>query len=116
MRRFIFSVSLVFCCSLLAQQPAPQLPEASKVRILKAQRDQARLQSEYANLKGRMAEIEKQFPETQKEMQSAIDEAYRTAKVEKKDYALDVEKLEFVAVAKPPVVPPQEPKAGEKKP
>lgn len=80
---------------------APAFPAESKVKILKIQLQQEQMKSEYGQLQARMAEIQKQFPETNAQLQAAVDEAFKTAKLDKKDFTIDMQKLEFVPVPKP---------------
>jgi proteasome assembly chaperone (PAC2) family protein len=80
----------------------PTYPESSKVKILQIQLKQTNLRAEYIQIQARMKEIEAQFPRTLEELQDAQDEAYKLAKVDKKEFTIDLQKLEFVAMPKPP--------------
>jgi hypothetical protein len=86
---------------LFAATESPTFPAESKVKILKIQLQQEQLKSEFGQLQARMAEIQKQFPETGSQLQAAIDEAFKAAKIDKKDYSIDMQKLEFVPMPKP---------------
>lgn len=100
MKKYAVAIALVLCCVARAAE-APVMPEPAKVKILKAQLAQEQLKSEYNQLMSRKAEIEKQYPATEMELQVAMEEAYKLAKVDKKEFSIDIKKLEFVAVQKP---------------
>ena len=87
--------------ALTQSAEAPAVPEAVKVKILKIQLQQVQLGSEFAQYQAKLAEIQKQYPETQKALAAAENEAYTEAKVKREDWTLDMTKLEFVAVPKP---------------
>lgn len=92
-----------------AQEKAPQLSADSRVTILKVQLHQKDLESRYLQAQQQMTAIQNEFTQTQATLQAAIDAAYKDAKLEKKDWNLDVNTLEFVKV-------PAAPKAEAKKP
>lgn len=88
---------------------APIVPDAVKVKILTIQRDQASLNVEYQGLLKRMTELQQNFQKSQGDLTAAQEEAYTAAKVDKKDWSLDMSKLVFVAVPKPAPAPEKKP-------
>lgn len=80
----------------------PVFPDSAKVKILQIQLQQTNLRAEYTQIQARMKEIEMLFPQTQVALGAAQDEAFKEAKVDKKDFSIDLAKLEFVPIPKPP--------------
>lgn len=100
-------VALLF--SLAAQSAeAPQVPGQVKVKILQLQLHQEQLKTEALQIQTRLAELQKQFDQTNQALTAAMDEAYTEAKADKKEYRLDPTKLEFVALPKPEPAKAQE--------
>lgn len=108
--RIVLAVAVAVMLSLgfARAADAPAIPEQAKVKILKVQLEQANLRAEYTAAQQRMKEIEAQFPKTQQDLQAAVDEAFKEAKLDKKDWNVDLAKLEFVAIPKP-VTPEKKP-------
>jgi septal ring factor EnvC (AmiA/AmiB activator) len=101
MKKYAIVLALLLSLGFARAADAPTFPAESKVKILKIQLQQEQMKSEYGTLQARMAEIQKQFPATQTELQAAVEEAYKTAKLDKKDWNVDLQKLEWVAMPKP---------------
>jgi hypothetical protein len=105
----IIGLGTLVAIALHAQdKPVPAFPDSAKVKILQIQLQQTNMRAEYVQLQARMKEIEGQFPQTQGMLAAAQDEAYKDAKVDKKDFSIDLAKLEFVPVPKPPAKQPPE--------
>jgi septal ring factor EnvC (AmiA/AmiB activator) len=80
----------------------PAFPAESKAKIALLQRDRANLQNEITQIQMRFTQIQTDLlPKNQNDMQAAVDEAFKVAKVDKKDFNVDLNRLEFVAVTKP---------------
>lgn len=103
----------------IAQDKPPKLSVDARLAIREAQLKQKQLeadflskQQEITSLQQQMAKLSTQYTEGAKAFQDAIDAAYKDAKIEKKDWNLDMEKLEFTKIAPPPAAPPkpEEPK------
>jgi hypothetical protein len=101
MKKCLVAVALLFTLGLARAAEAPVFPSDAKVKILRLQLDRANVVGEYRQLQSRMKEIEMQVPQMDQGIEAAIDEAYKQAKIEKKDWNVDRQKLEFVAIPKP---------------
>jgi hypothetical protein len=91
------------CGRTLRGSDTPTIPDSVKVKILTIQKDQLAMTSEYQQLQSRMSELQQKFTKAQENLVAVQDEAYKAAKVDKKDWTLDLAKLEFVAIPKPAV-------------
>lgn len=91
-------LSILFL-GLAVAADAPKVPEHAKVRILEAQLQQAKLQTEANQIQARMAQIQQEWVKAQGELDAAREEASKG--VDKTQWTLDLGKLEFVAVPKP---------------
>lgn len=101
MKKYIIAFAFLLTLSLARAADAPTVPADAKVRILKAQLEQSKLQSEANQIQARMAEIRTEWAKAQAELDSATDAAYKEAKIDRAQWALDPAKLEFVPVPKP---------------
>lgn len=79
-----------------AQSPAPTVSDKTALAIRNEQLSLTRMSAEYQSLQRRIQEIETQFPESQKKLDAAIEEAYKG--VDKKLWVLDAEAMVFKAV------------------
>jgi septal ring factor EnvC (AmiA/AmiB activator) len=95
---------------------APKVPESVKVKILQSQLEQEKLQRQFESLNSQMNAIKAEYPKTVEALKKAEDEAFSLTKLDRKEWALDTVKMEFVAAPKPaaPAATPIAP--GEDKP
>src|ERR1700690_292718 len=101
MKKYLIAVAVLLSLGFAQAAETPTFPAESKVKILRLQLDRANAISEYRQMQARMKEIETQVPKIDQDLQVAVEEAYRVAKVDKKDYTVDMQKVDFVAVQKP---------------
>lgn len=101
---FLLGVWLI-AVGLFAQDKPPQISAESRVAILKVQLHQKDLESRYLQAQQQMTAIQNEFTQTQTVLQAVIDAAYKEAKLDKKDWNLDVNTLEFTKVPPPPPKP-----------
>jgi septal ring factor EnvC (AmiA/AmiB activator) len=103
MKRILVVVVLaVLSLVVVRAADAPAFPAESKAKIALLQRDRANLQNEITQIQMRFTQIQTDLlPKNQNDMQAAVDEAFKVAKVDKKDFNVDLNRLEFVAVTKP---------------
>lgn len=97
-------VAIALCVPLLfiyAQDKPPQLSADSRVTILKAQLKQKQIESQYLQIQQQLAGLQAQYTEATKTTQNAIDAAFKEAKVDEKEWNLNLDTLEFVKVPKP---------------
>ena len=95
-------ILLLFITLGVAAADAPTVSDHVRAKILKAQLDQSNIQGEVNQIQARMTVLQQNWAAAQASLDAAIEEAYREAKVDKKDWSFDRGKLEFVAVPKPP--------------
>lgn len=82
-----------------------KMPEESRVRILQAQLKEEQLKSQFAQLQLQMSNLQTQYADTQKELESAKAEAFTRAKLDPKEWTINLDKVEFVAAPKPAPTP-----------
>lgn len=110
----VFAVLIHFDPAFAQDKPsavapvAPVLSETAKLAIVKAQLKQKQLEAEFlskqqeiASLQQQMANLSTQYKEGGKAFQDMIDAAYKDAKLDKKEWNLDLNTLEFTAIPKP---------------
>lgn len=119
--KYVLLIPMAVVLTAAAQDKPPTTPQLSvdsRLAIREAQLRQKQLeaqfltkQQEVAGLQQQMTKLSDEYKEGGKTLQSAIDAAYVVAKLDKKEWTLDAEKLEFIAVPKP-VTPPVAPKVA----
>lgn len=90
-----------------ATTPIP-LAETARVAVLQARFRQKSVEADYLRLQAQLSQLETQYRQAGESLQAAIDAAYVAAKLDRKEWTLDVEKLEFTPSPKPvtPAVAP----------
>lgn len=103
-----------------AQDKPPQLSADSRISLLKLQLKQKQLESQFLGLQQQVTSMQQQMTKLQgdyteggKALQDAIDAAYKDAKLDKKEWNLNLDTLEFTKM--PPAPPPPAPKPEEPK-
>lgn len=101
----LMAFGMFFGAALAEDKPTPTLPKGTQVQLqlLLTQRSlvqekAARAQLEYEKA---VRDLQTQFDKVSNDLEVAVKAAYAEAKVDTKDYELDVEKGAFVAKAKP---------------
>lgn len=112
----VLAAFAIIACSVLAQEKPPQLSADSRISLLKLQLKQKQLESQFLGLQQQVTTMQQQMTKLQGDyteggmaLQNAIDAAYKDAKLDKKEWNLNLDTLEFTKVPAPPPKP-EEPK------
>lgn len=104
-------MGLVFAGVTLAQEKpveAPTVPDAVKVKILKAKLAQQRAETQFSQLQAQLQGLKGTYEKATQDLRDAEAEAYKEAKADKKDWVLD-ETGDDVRLAPVPKPKPAEP-------
>lgn len=104
---FVFIVAFTIL-RISAQDKPPQLSADSRISLLKLQLKQKQLESQFLQMQQELNRIQGQYNDGVKALQDAIEASYKEAKLDKKEWMLNLDTLEFTKIPAPPK--PQEPK------
>jgi|SRR5882724_1828934 len=89
---FVLLLTLAVCVSA---DESHKLAADSKVKIMEIQLKQERLGNQFAALQVQLQQVQATFQTSQKELQDAIDAAFKEAKLSKDEFNFDAQKYEF---------------------
>jgi hypothetical protein len=104
----VFVVGMYFASAIcwglaVAQEKPKTAKEEVKVKILRAQVAQARIQAELSACQARNWQGD--YAAFNKQLQDAVDEAFKDSGLDKKDYDLNMDTFEFMKKGSVPVQP-----------
>src|SRR6266850_43621 len=94
----VFLVAFGYLRLVHGQDKPPQLSADSRVTILKAQLKQKQIESQYLQIQQQLNLLQAQYTEATKAAQDAIDAAFKEVKLDKKEWTLNLDTLEFTKV------------------
>src|ERR1700739_1107544 len=107
-KRIVMIVAVALLSTARAAD-APVIPDSIRAKIFKIQLDQSRLMSEYQQIQSRVVAIQKEYTDANAALQAAQEEAYKAAKVNKKDWSMDMKDVVLFALPKPAPAPEKKP-------